>query len=70
MRDALDLSDLDAQITLRCLIQDNSLIQSGLNVNVDLLKVLNTFLQLTGSVVSLWSLRNFSLNMLIFFYKL
>jgi hypothetical protein len=63
MSDALDLSDLVAQITLRCLIQDNSLIQSGLDVNVDLLKVLNTFLQLTGSVVSLWNLRNFSLNM-------
>jgi len=63
MSDALDLSDLVAQITLRCLIQDNSLIQSGLDVNVDLLKVLNTFLQLTGSVVSLWSLRNFSLKM-------
>jgi hypothetical protein len=56
---ALDLSDLDAQITLRCLIQDNSLIQSGLDVNVDLLKVLNTFLQLTGSIVSLRNLRNF-----------
>jgi hypothetical protein len=63
MSDALDLSDLVAQITLRCLIQDDSLIQSGLDVNVDLLKVLNTFLQLTGSVVSLWSLRNFSVNM-------
>jgi len=56
---ALDLSDLDAQITLRCLIQDNSLIQSGLDINVDLLKVLNTFLQLTGSIVSLRNLRNF-----------
>jgi hypothetical protein len=60
MSDALNLSDLGTQITLRCLIQDNSLIQSGLNVNVDLLKMLNAFLQLTGSVVSLWSLRNFS----------
>jgi hypothetical protein len=63
MSDALNLSDLVTQITLSCLIQDDSLIQSGLDVNVDLLKVLNTFLQLTGSVVSLWSLRNFSLNM-------
>jgi len=63
MSDSLDLSDLDTQITLRCLIQDNSLIQSCLEVNADLLKVLNTFLQLTGSVVSLWNLRNFSLNM-------
>jgi len=53
--DALDLGDLGAQVTLRCLIQDDSFIQSGLYVNVDLLQMLNTLLQFTGSVVCLSS---------------
>jgi hypothetical protein len=66
MSDALDLCGLGAQVTLCCLIQDNSLIQSGLDVNVNLLQMLNTLLQLAGSVVSLWSSRTFSLH--VFFY--
>jgi hypothetical protein len=67
MSDALDLRDLDTQVTLRCLIQDNGLIQSGLDVNVDLLQMLNTLLQLAGSVVSLWDSSTLSLHVFSFF---
>lgn len=51
--DALDLSDLDAEIALSLFVELDGLLKPGLDLNVDALKLLGSLLELPSCAVGL-----------------
>lgn len=63
VRDALDLSDLDAEVTLGLLIDLDGFLQAGLDLNVDALQLLGPLLELPSCSIGLLQVNDENFNL-------